>query len=73
MEQAKRVAWRQLLRWTEAQLAMIDAGMAHAGEVFLAYAEVEPGVTFFQKVMSDPGRQIAGHTETEPAVDAQFV
>src|SRR4051812_7041453 len=35
--QSKRVAWRQLLRWVQAQLAMIDAGMVEAGEVFLPY------------------------------------
>lgn len=34
---AERVAWRQLLRWTQAQLAMIDTGMVEAGEVFLPY------------------------------------
>src|SRR6185369_11311812 len=25
---ARRVAWRQLLRWTQAQMAMIECGMA---------------------------------------------
>jgi len=29
-EQAERVAWRQLLRWVQAQLAMIDTGMVQA-------------------------------------------
>lgn len=36
-EQAERVAWRQLLRWIQAQLAMIDTGMVQAQEVFLPY------------------------------------
>lgn len=36
-EQAERVAWRQLLRWVQAQNAMIDQGMAEAAEVYLAY------------------------------------
>lgn len=35
--QAERVAWRQLLRWVQAQLAMIDCGMAESAEVFLPY------------------------------------
>lgn len=35
--QAERVAWRQLLRWVQAQLAMIDTGMVQAHEVFLPY------------------------------------
>lgn len=35
--QAERIGWRQLFRWTQAQLAMIDAGMVSAHEVFLPY------------------------------------
>ena len=37
---ARRVAWRQILRWVEAQLALIDTGMAKTEEVFLPYAIV---------------------------------
>jgi hypothetical protein len=47
--QATRVAWRQLLRWVQAQNAMIECGMAQAAEVFFAY-HVPPGSsqTLFQ-------------------------
>lgn len=34
---AERIAWRQLLRWIQAQMAMIDLGMAEPSEVFFAY------------------------------------
>lgn len=34
---AERIAWRQLLRWVQAQIAMIQTGMAQASEVFLPY------------------------------------
>jgi hypothetical protein len=34
---ARRVAWRQLLRWVQAQLAMIETGMVRPEEVFFAY------------------------------------
>jgi hypothetical protein len=37
LEQAERTAWRQLLRWVQAQNAMIEVGMAEAGEVYFAY------------------------------------
>lgn len=37
-DRAVRVAWRQLLRWVEAQLAMIDAGLVETDEVFMPYA-----------------------------------
>lgn len=35
--QAKRTAWRQLYRWIQAQVAMIEAGMVETQEVFLPY------------------------------------
>lgn len=51
-EKAERVAWRQLLRWTQAQVAMIQTGMVQPGEVFLAYM-FDPGKsrTLFQTMM----------------------
>jgi hypothetical protein len=36
-DQARRVAWRQLLRWVQAQLAMIEVGMVRAEEVYVPY------------------------------------
>lgn len=48
-QKAERVAWRQLLRWTQAQNAMIETGMVQPAEVFFAYS-VHPatGQTLFQ-------------------------
>lgn len=48
--QAERTAWRQVLRWVEAQMAMIEAGMTQTHEVFMPYAVI-PGTddkTMFQ-------------------------
>lgn len=51
-EKAERVAWRQLLRWTQAQVAMIQTGMVEAGEVFLPYMfDAAKSQTLFQKMM----------------------
>lgn len=36
---ARRVAWRQLLRWTQAQIAMIECGMTEPSEVFFPYLQ----------------------------------
>jgi hypothetical protein len=47
-EQAERVAWRQLLRWVQAQMAMIDTGMVKAAEVFMPYMMHADGSTFFE-------------------------
>jgi hypothetical protein len=37
IKKAERVAWRQILRWVQAQYAMIETGMVQPAEVFLAY------------------------------------
>ena len=47
-EQAERVSWRQVYRWVQAQLAMIETGMVEAGEVFMPYMEISPGRTAYQ-------------------------
>ena len=48
--QSKRVAWRQILRWVEAQLAMVETGMTKLEEVFLPYLVVGKGLTLFEKM-----------------------
>ena len=40
---ARRVAWRQVFRWLEAQLALIETGMVEFAEVMLPYAQIGPG------------------------------
>lgn len=47
--QAERTAWRQVLRWVESQMAMIEVGMVQTHEVFQPYAII-PGTekTMFQ-------------------------
>ena len=47
-DQAERVAWRQLLRWIEAQIAMIETGMVKTDEVFLPYATTPSGETMYE-------------------------
>lgn len=39
-EQAARVAWRIVKDWTEAQMAIIEAGMVTIDQVFLPYMQV---------------------------------
>src|SRR4030042_6685536 len=50
--QAKRVAWRQILRWIEAQLALTETKMAKLHEVFMPYLLVDKGQTIFEKMES---------------------
>ena len=63
--QAERTAWRQVLRWVEAQMAMIDAGMTQAHEVFMPYATLpdNPNITAFQVWEGQMQRQIAAPSE----------
>lgn len=50
--QSKRVAWRQILRWVEAQMAMVETDMVKIEEVFMPYAVIDnKGTTLFQKMV----------------------
>lgn len=48
-DQASRVAWRICRTWVEAQLAVIEAGMASLPEVFLPYAQLPSGETVYER------------------------
>lgn len=39
-EQAEKTAWRQVLRWLEAQTALIEVEMVGADEIFLPYRQI---------------------------------
>ena len=60
-DQARRVAWRIVKDWTEAQLALIEAGAAELAEVFLPYA-VNPttSLTMFEDFKENMLRLPAG-------------
>jgi hypothetical protein len=47
-EHARRVAWRIVKDWLEAQLAIIDAQMVTLDEVMLPYLQVDPQHTLYQ-------------------------
>jgi len=46
--QAQKVAWRILKDWIEAQMAIIEAGLATLPQVFLPYAVVSNGQTLYE-------------------------
>lgn len=48
VEQARRVAWRILRQWLEAQLAIVSLDMAKIEEVFLPYAQGSDGRTLYE-------------------------
>lgn len=52
-EQAKRIAWRQILRWVEAQMALVNTDMVQIHEVFLPYIQVSiSGETLAERLMA---------------------
>lgn len=66
-EKAKRVAWRQILRWTEAQLALVQTGMAEANEVFMPFALSADGRTTLFEFVKEKGLPMLGYTPGETA------
>jgi hypothetical protein len=48
--QCRRVAWRQVYRWIESQLAMVKIGMVEMEEIFLPYMMVDRNRTIFNLI-----------------------
>ena len=46
--QSKRVAWRQILRWVQAQMALVETEMVKVEEVFLPYIQTRSGRTLYE-------------------------
>lgn len=54
-DQAKRTAWRNLLAWVEAQIAMIEMRQVEMSEVFLPYMTLpQSNQTLFQFLDQNP-------------------
>ena len=56
--QVRRVAWRIIKDWVEAQLAIVESRQAQMTEVFLPYAVQEGGQTLFQKFTESTQKQL---------------
>jgi len=52
-DHARRVAWRTVLYWIEAQMAMVEAEMATVDQVFMPYALLKSGNTVYQEFNQD--------------------
>jgi hypothetical protein len=57
--QARRVAWRILKDWIEAQLAIIETGMVTMEQVFLPYAQDHTGRTIFESLRENGFKTLA--------------
>ncbi len=55
-DHARRIAWRQILRWVEAQMALVDVGMVTADQVFMPYIMIDSqGRTLYEEMISGGG------------------
>lgn len=61
---AKRVAWRQLYRWIQAQLALIETGMVSPQEVFMPYMQVSATETLYDRALASGFRALLPETTT---------
>lgn len=64
-QQAANVAWRVLKDWIEAQLAIVEAEMAHMAEVFLPYAQGGNGQTLYAAMEKKGFSALAHKTDGE--------
>ena len=47
MEQAERVAWRNIYHWVVAQMALLETSMVSIDEIFLPYVTQQDGRTLY--------------------------
>lgn len=57
-EQSIRTSWRIVKDWIEAQLALVQAGLASLPEVFLPYAITKTGQTLFEYTRNGEGMKL---------------
>lgn len=50
-DQARRVGWRILKDWIEAQLAIVETQMVELSQVFLPYAQSDNGQTLYERIV----------------------
>lgn len=60
-EQAVKVSWRIVKDWVEAQMAIVQAGLATIPEIFLPYAITNKGITLYEHFLSDDGIKLLEH------------
>ena len=63
LAKAKRVAWRQIYRWIQAQLALVDVGMVTVQEVFLPHMQTGINETLYQRLEAGGFKQLPAPTE----------
>lgn len=63
--QALRVAWRIVLRWVEAQMAILETRMVKMEQIFLPYAIMRDGRTLFENMKKKAFRLLDARIDTK--------
>ena len=63
--QCRRVAWRQILKWIESQLALVNINMVEMTEIFLPYMMINKNKTLYQHLVENDMKLI----ETTPGAE----
>jgi hypothetical protein len=58
LTRARMVGWRIVKDWIEAQLAMIQCGLADVEQVFLPYMQAPDGTTLYEKMKAKKFEQL---------------
>ena len=58
-EHVQGVAWRILKDWVEAQLAVMEAGLARPEQILLPFAVAPDGLTVYDHFDADPSRLLS--------------
>ena len=64
-EQAYRVAWRNILEWVQAQMALLEIEMVQLEEIFLPYMITRTGETFFEAAQKKNYQQLESSSPQE--------
>lgn len=66
IEQARRIAWRIIKDWTEAQLALIESGQSQMAEAFMPYVfDESTQQTMFQRFTESKQKQLTAGSRAE--------
>jgi hypothetical protein len=68
-EQAYRVAWKNILEWTQAQMALLEIEMVKLEEIFLPYMVDRKGKTYFERIEEKHFQLESGDSQEDEIIE----
>lgn len=72
-EHAYRVAWRNILDWVQAQMALLEIGMAQMEEIFLPFMVIRSGETVFEAAKRTNFLQLDSGRKSDEAEEGEVI